>query len=136
MEKAISKVRSAGWWLRRPRGRRVGLHKVGDKVLYKRDDKAKFQKILTLYDKLDTNGNPRRHKCQFSWYCDGKSDIPRNQEAWDRSQKFASDMYNFGAYIGITEGATHYHATYVKPSWAPGFDRITRIGSHYFYRMK
>ena len=86
--------------------------------------------------KLDSNGNPRRHKCQFSWYCDGKSDKPRNQEAWDRAQKFASDMYNFGTYIGITEGATHYHDSYVKPSWAPGFDRITRIGSHYFYRMK
>ena len=33
-------------------------------------------------------------------------------------------------------GATHYHATYVRPYWAPTLDRITRIGSHIFYRMK
>ena len=84
----------------------------------------------------DSNGNMKRHRCQFSWYCDGKADVPRNQNAWERSQKFASDMYNFGAYIGITEGATHYHASYVRPSWAPTLDRVTRIGSHYFYRMK
>ena len=84
----------------------------------------------------DTNGNMKRHKCQFSWYCDGKSDKPRNEEAWERAQKFAHDIYIYGAYVGITEGATHYHASYVSPNWAPNMDRITRIGSHYFYRMK
>ena len=25
--------------------------------------------------KLDSAGNPKRHMCQFSWYCDGKADI-------------------------------------------------------------
>ena len=28
--------------------------------------------------KQDANGNMIRHKCQFSWYCDGKSDIINN----------------------------------------------------------
>ena len=86
--------------------------------------------------KQDANGNMIRHKCQFSWYCDGKSDNPRNIEAWERAQKFAHDIYIYGEYVGLTEGATHYHATYVRPKWAPNMDRITRIGSHYFYRMK
>ena len=86
--------------------------------------------------KQDPHGNMIRHKCQFSWYCDGKSDEPRNIAAWERAQKFAHDIYIYGAYVGITEGATHYHASYVSPNWAPNMDRITRIGSHYFYRMK
>ena len=77
-----------------------------------------------------------RRDCQFSWYCDGKSDNPRNQEAWTRSLKFANDMYSYGAYRGITEGSTHYHATYVKPYWAPSLDRVGRIGAHIFYRAK
>ena len=84
----------------------------------------------------DNNGNMLRNKCQFSWYCDGKSDIPKDSTAWERSRKFARDFYIYGAYIGITEGSTHYHATYVKPYWSKNMDRITRIGSHIFYRMK
>ena len=86
--------------------------------------------------KKDSNGNMKRHKCQFSWYCDGKADTPKNSDAWDTSRKYARDIYIHGEYIGITEGATHYHATYVKPFWAPTLDRITRIGSHIFYRKK
>jgi len=35
---------------------------------------------------------------------------------------------------GITEGATHYHADYVEPSWAKDFHLVGRIGVHIFYR--
>jgi spore germination cell wall hydrolase CwlJ-like protein len=79
---------------------------------------------------------PRRNLCQFSWYCDGKSDEPRNSEAWSRSVKFAHDIYEFDQFRGITEGSTHYHADYVAPYWAPTLDRVTQIGAHIFYRMK
>ena len=78
----------------------------------------------------------KRNACQFSWYCDGKADTPKNAEAWERSRKLARDIYVHGQHIGITEGSTHYHATYVKPYWAPNMDRVARIGSHIFYRMK
>lgn len=77
-----------------------------------------------------------KHSCQFSWYCDGKSDTPKNKTAWEKSRKYARDFYIHGQYVGITEGATHYHANYVSPWWAPTLDRVTRIGSHIFYRMK
>ncbi|NDB28194.1 cell wall hydrolase [archaeon] len=77
-----------------------------------------------------------KRTCQFSWYCDGKSDVPSNSDSWEKSRKYARDFYIHGEYIGITEGATHYHATYVKPYWAPTLDRITQIGSHIFYRIK
>lgn len=86
--------------------------------------------------KLDSTGFPKRHKCQFSWFCDGKADVPTNAEAWERSRKLARDIYLHKAYIGITEGATHYHANYVKPKWRLSLDRTTRIGSHIFYRQK
>ena len=66
--------------------------------------------------------------------------MPRNQEAWDRAQKFASDMYNFGTYIGITEGATHYHAGWMEkfPRWAnlKGFTKTVTIDTHLFYRWE
>ena len=56
------------------------------------------------------SGQPKRNQCQFSWYCDGKKDIPTDDTAWEKSRKYASDFYIYSKYIGITEGATHYHA--------------------------
>ena len=79
---------------------------------------------------------PVRHRCQFSWYCDGKSDMPKNEKAWKKAQDYAYlVLYNRIA-IDITEGATHYHATYVKPSWAKTKTRTTRIEKHIFYRWE
>ena len=78
-----------------------------------------------------------RHKCQFSWYCDGKADdIPLGSENWVRAQMVAWEIMHEGRFRGISEGATHYHATYVSPSWATshGMDLVGRIGLHIFYR--
>ena len=83
---------------------------------------------------------PLRHKCQFSWYCDGKKDeIPRyDNDAWERAQLVAGYILYSGEYLGITEGATHYHATYVSPNWRHdrGMQLVGRIGSHIFYRWE
>ena len=74
-------------------------------------------------------------KCQFSWYCDGKSDWPTNMDAWVESQHVAYNMMTYGDFVGITEGATHYHAKYVSPDWSRHFTLIGRIGEHIFYRQ-
>ena len=83
---------------------------------------------------------PLRHRCQFSWYCDGKKDtIPtRSNDAWERAKLVAGYILYSGEYRGITEGATHYHATYVKPKWRHdrGMQLVGRIGSHIFYRWE
>ena len=80
--------------------------------------------------------NPIRHKCQFSWYCDGKSDNPADETGWAQAQYIAGAILYSGKFRGITEGATHYHATYVKPKWRldRGMNHIGRIGAHIFYR--
>jgi N-acetylmuramoyl-L-alanine amidase len=79
---------------------------------------------------------PVRHKCQFSWYCDGKNDNPRDEEAWRRAQTVAYQIMNRDMMRGISEGANHYHATYVDPSWNKRFRTIGRIGAHVFYRAE
>jgi len=77
---------------------------------------------------------PVRHKCQFSWYCDGKNDVTRDGDAWRLAQEIAYRVVQEKKYRGITEGATHYHATYVSPAWAKDLDLVGRIGVHIFYR--
>jgi spore germination cell wall hydrolase CwlJ-like protein len=80
---------------------------------------------------------PKRGMCQFSWYCDGKSDEPnRNSKQWTDAVTYARYVYTGRIAIDITEGSTHYHATYVRPSWAKTKTRTTRIESHIFYRWE
>lgn len=83
----------------------------------------------------NADGSMRRHQCQFSWYCDGLSDRPRNDELWEQSLDIAEesmDLYIQG--IDVTRGATHYHAKNVYPNWAPTLDKIMRVDDHIFYR--
>jgi spore germination cell wall hydrolase CwlJ-like protein len=78
-------------------------------------------------------GGEQRHRCQFSWWCDGKSDRPTETAAWKRARRVARWSL-LGLTDDPTDGALYYHARYVKPGWARGFDRTARIGSHVFYR--
>jgi len=83
-----------------------------------------------------SGGHLIRHKCQFSWYCDGLSDQPKELEVWKRSQKVARDAY--ALYINgydLTEGSTHYHSNKVDPYWNKSMTHIARIDDHFFYKM-
>jgi len=33
-----------------------------------------------------------------------------------------------------TDGATMFHATYVKPKWCKEYDKTSRIDNHVFYK--
>jgi spore germination cell wall hydrolase CwlJ-like protein len=80
---------------------------------------------------------PVKNRCQFSWYCDGKSDTPKEKKTYKRLLTIArSIVYNKINFIDITDGATFYHANYVRPAWAKVKTRTTRIGDHIFYRWE
>lgn len=78
-------------------------------------------------------GNPVRNKCAFSWWCDGKSDTPKDDNAWAESVHLAWRIQQ-DTVTDFTDGATHYHAIYVNPWWADEYNYITQIGQHLFYR--
>ena len=85
--------------------------------------------------RLDANGNPRRNQCQFSWYCDGRSDTPRDTDTWVQSQQVAYEvMKSYGSVEDFTEGAIMYHASYVNPYWADSYEKTVRIDTHIFYK--
>jgi hypothetical protein len=77
---------------------------------------------------------PRGH-CQFSWWCDGRSDRPSNPAAWSESRTLAREIL-LGAHGDPTEGALWYHATTVSPIWRHDFIEGPQIGRHIFYRPK
>ena len=74
-----------------------------------------------------------RHRCQFSWYCDGKSDKTPDTDAYRKALRIAHGVY-YGNLDDFVEGATHYHAVYVLPEWASSKTPIVQIGEHVFYR--
>ncbi len=78
---------------------------------------------------------PVKHKCQFSWFCDGKSDVVRPTINWYKSQIIAMQILK-GKWSGIVEGATHYHATWVSPEWRHELTYIGQAGDHLFYRWE
>ena len=75
--------------------------------------------------------------CQFSWWCDGKSDYPKEHNSLRTSKAIAKLMLEEGEYISVVgENATHYHNDEVYPYWADHLQRIRRIGKHIFYKGK
>ena len=48
----------------------------------------------------------------------------------------AYQILAFNRWSGIVEGATHYHANYVKPNWSRVYKLIAKIDDHIFYRSE
>lgn len=116
----------------------AGKYAVADTVLNRVADSRYPNTICDVVQQGKLGDPPgsevRRHQCQFSWYCDGKSDNPADNESWQKAQIVAYNMLNYRKFRGITEGSTHYHATYVSPSWVDSLELIGTIGQHIFYR--
>lgn len=75
-------------------------------------------------------GHPIRHQCQFSFYCDGLSDDPKNRQAFGQAVLLSLPLV-LKMTPDPTRGSLFYHANYVQPQWA-GTPTIT-IGDHKFY---
>ena len=72
----------------------------------------------------------RPRACQFSFYCDGKSDTPHDKAAWKTAQTVAKEALSGAT---LRTGATHYHTKAVKPVWRRNLKSLGSVGSHIFY---
>ncbi|HEY9217016.1 MAG TPA: cell wall hydrolase, partial [Phenylobacterium sp.] len=78
-------------------------------------------------------GSARSTGCQFSFTCDGSLRWAPEAKLWSRARQVAQDALN--GYVDKDVGsATHYHADYVAPYWAPTLVKLTKVGAHIFYR--
>ena len=69
--------------------------------------------------------------CQFSWWCDGKSDRPTNHGQWSAALAVAKDML-IAPHYDATGGALFFHSTSIRRPWQR--QRTAQIGNHVFYR--
>jgi len=107
----------------------VGMVAVGHVVLNRAADSRWPRRVCSV---IKQGGYKKRHRCQFSWWCDGRSDQPMDSAAWKESLHVAKMIKN-GAANDPTNGALWYHAVSVRPVWAKKLDRYARIGQHIFY---
>ena len=77
-----------------------------------------------------------RNACQFSFACDGIPERVTEPKAWAQAEEIAKGVINGTLYETAVGKATHYHATYVYPHWAPKLKKNTKIGHHIFYQFK
>jgi spore germination cell wall hydrolase CwlJ-like protein len=76
-----------------------------------------------------------RPGCQFSFTCDGALHRPREASAWTQAEQLAAEILTGQVPLrNATAGATHYHAAWVAPYWAPTLKKTAKIGNHIFYR--
>jgi len=78
-------------------------------------------------------GGIQRYRCQFTWWCDGRSDQPRDWSAWEHSKALARSVF-WEDSIDPTQGALWYHADSVIPTWRNKLSPGPKIGRHIFYR--
>jgi N-acetylmuramoyl-L-alanine amidase len=71
--------------------------------------------------------------CQFSWWCDGKSDRPTEPHAWRLAHQIAKAALAKPA-ADRTRGALFFHNTSIKTPWLRKRERTAQIGRHIFYR--
>lgn len=76
---------------------------------------------------------PQLHKCQFSWFCDGKSDEPTDSKTWMESIRLA-DQAMYENKFDLTEGALWYHTITVDPYWNDYLTSTVIINDHIFYK--
>ena len=78
----------------------------------------------------------RRNACQFSFACDGIPETVTERRPWEQAEDIATKVASGELYLTEVGDATHYHATYVRPAWAPRMTKVTQIGLHVFYKFK
>lgn len=93
---------------------------------------------------LDNNGEPIKHKCWYSWFCDGLPDHVRmykdgvvdilEKQAW-KDSILASFYAYHDLYEPLVGGSTHYYNfTTANPAWAEHYRFIADVGPHRFLK--
>ena len=107
---------------------REGMRAVGHVILNRRADE-RFPS--TVCGVVQQGGEGRG--CQFSWFCDGRSDVPTHRRAWRSAGALAYQLLA-GRLDDTTEGALFYHATWIDVPWKRPREKTRVIGNHAFYR--
>ncbi len=99
-------------------------------VIMNRVDSSRYPNTVC---EVINQGASKKHRCQFSYNCDGLPETIHEKRAWQRAKSVAQEIVAAST-RPLTNGATHYHTTAVRPYWSRRLVRTGKFGSHIFYK--
>lgn len=96
-------------------------------------NRVKSERFPSTLCGVINQGTGKRYQCQFTYTCDGHKEVIAEPRSYVRVAKVARAMMD-GGVPELTNGATHYHTTAVRPRWSRVYTKTARIGQHLFYR--
>ena len=106
-------------------------------VILERVDSRYFPNSIcgVVHDGVYREGMPVRHRCAFSYWCDGKPERYGNLRDLGEVKKAVEFFIASGATIASVQGATHYHTPFVTPYWifAECMVYLGQVDNHLFY---
>ena len=73
--------------------------------------------------------------CQFSWWCDGRSDSVQEENRYAIAKEIARKALN-RQLDDRTRGALYFHDRRVSPDWARAYVKTTETGDFLFYKPR
>ena len=73
------------------------------------------------------------HACQFSWWCDGRTDQVKEDEQYALAKDVARKALN-KQLTDRTQGALYFHDRSVQPAWAKEYIKTAETRKFLFYR--
>ncbi len=73
--------------------------------------------------------------CQFSWWCDGRSDRAKEDESYAVAKEIARRALNLQL-KDRTGGALYFHHRNVTPGWSTEYKKTAEIGEFVFYQPR
>jgi spore germination cell wall hydrolase CwlJ-like protein len=80
-------------------------------------------------------GHEKGGACQFSWWCDGRSDHAREDDSYAIAKEIARRALNLEL-PDRTGGALYFCQRNVSPSWTSEYIKTTEIGEFAFYKPR
>lgn len=74
----------------------------------------------------------KRYVSAFSWTEFDTLPVPTGRQ-WQQATQIAETVY-YGKQRPTLDGALHYHAVYIKPSWSLEMTPVAKIDRHIFYK--
>jgi spore germination cell wall hydrolase CwlJ-like protein len=73
--------------------------------------------------------------CQFSWWCDGRSDKARDDDSYAIAKEITRKALN-RQLTDRTDGALYFHQRKANPHWSSQYIKTVEVGEFVFYKPR
>lgn len=109
-----------------------GMHAVAEVTMNRLASRRYPDTVCEVVHQKRWDTLRKRDVSAFSWTEFDVMPHPAG-EPWQNARDAAKAVYH-GEKAPVLDGALHYHASYIKPSWSKGKKPVARIGAHVFYK--